>query len=248
MEFIDKHNVTNASNFKSLVDGYIAHGKVQYKELSENEKDSLKTILRNEQSCYCAFCMQKLEKGTVEHVIPQGISRMDFGKALHKGNFYPTFIHQSTFNAASTPRIYYPHTLAYGNVVCSCNSCNSKKWDELIAPTFFNNPTNVSYKTDGIAVFPASALSANLKSYLNESLFRRWRSLWCAVKQLGIDKAQIESMNKMSDRKKMIESSIKIMPPSAARDFRDYKYKFLSDKQWSLFVSYSWFWDYYSTI
>lgn len=245
MEFIDKHNEANASNFNTLVDGYIDQGKVRYKDLSENEKDSLKTILRNEQSCYCAFCMQKLKKGTVDHVIPQGITRMDFGKALHKGNFYPPFIHQSTFHVASTPCLYYPHTLAYGNVVCTCSPCNSQKWDELIEPTFFNNPTNVRYKEDGIAVFPIKALSTNLKSYLNESLFRRWRSLWCAVKHLGIDKAQIESMDKMSDRKKLIDDSVKVMPPTAAREFSKDKYKFLSDSQWSNFVSYSWFWDYY---
>lgn len=245
MEYIDKHDILRINAFNALVDSFIAQGIFHYKDLDNGQRNQIRDILRFEQNSLCAYCMQKDVVGSVEHVVAQHISRQDFGRAIHRGVFSPLFIHQGTFVYSSLPILYYPHTLAYGNLVYSCENCNSKRDRDIIHPIFFNNPTNVSYKEDGKANFPKDALSIEMKSYLNEDVFKRCRAFWSAVKLSGRTIADVVSLSRITDKRKFLLDIIPQMPKNMQSIFSNEISYFCSKSKWKLLVSYEWFWGYY---
>ena len=245
MEYIDKHDVPRINAFNALVDSFIAQGLFHYKDLDNGQRNQIRGILRFEQNSFCAYCMQKDIVGSVEHVVAQHISHQDFGRAIHRGNFFPQFIYQGNF-AYSTGSIQnYPHTLAYGNLVYSCKTCNSKRDRDIIHPNFFDNPTNVSYKEDGKANFPKDALSIEMKSYLNEDVFKRCRAFWSAVKLSGRTVADVVSLSRKTDKRKFLLDVIPQMPGYMQSIFLNNTLSFCSDAKWKLLMSYEWFWGYY---
>ena len=245
MEYINKHDVQRISSFGALVDTFIAQGVYHYKDLDEVQRNRIRDILRSEQNSLCAYCMQKDATGSVEHVIAQHISRQDFGRAIHHGNFYPHFIHQSTFVYSAFPIQYYPHTIAYGNLVYSCKGCNNKKDRDIIHPDFFDNPTGISYDTSGKVIFPVKSFSIGIKCYLNEDVFKRCRAFWAAVKLSDKTIADVTSLSKKTDKRKFLEVIIPQMPRSMQSIFSSNILSFCTDAKWKLLVSYEWFWGYY---
>ena len=242
MEYINKHDEIRIKDFNALIDSFIAQGLFHYKDLDNSQRNQIREFLRIEQNSFCAYCMQKDMVGSVEHVIAQHISKQDFGRAIRCGNFFPQFIYQKNFAYSSGTIQYYPHTLAYGNLVYSCTYCNQKKGREIIHPNFFNYPTDVFYKVDGKAVFPKDSLSLEMKSYLNEDVFRRCRIFWSAVKKTGKTIADVKSLSKKKDRRKLLQTIIPQMPQYMQSIFSGEISNFCSDVQWKLLVSYEWFW------
>lgn len=245
MEYIDKHITANSRRFEATVDGFIAGGKIHYKDLDANERGLIRGQIASEQQGHCAFCMQNVaQEGTSEHVIPQYITLQDFKKAYRLGRYYPEFIHQSTFNAALQPRCY-PHTLAYGNIVLACAQCNQKKGTDVIVPTFYNNPTGVSYRPDGTAVFPQGALTVNICSMLNYRVYCNIRALWRTMKVSGISVCQVLSVGSMRGRRELLKAVSPNMKGELARQYSAREIDFIKDAFWRLFVSFDWFWGYY---
>lgn len=245
MEYIDKHQNTNISRFNALIDGFIAQGKTHYKNLDAADRSAVRALLMGEQSNRCAFCMEAQRGGgTVEHVIPQGISLGDFANAYRQGNYYPQFVHQNSYTR-SPQAGSYPHTLAYGNVVIACSSCNAKKWERVIKPSFFDNPPNVSYGEDGVAVFQPDDLDAILKTYLNERIFRKNRALWCAIKRSGLTVQQVSACVSPSSRLRLLSS----IEPQMSRPLRELYNKdpksFIKPNSWKSLLCFDWFWGYY---
>lgn len=245
MEYIDKHDVLRINAFNALVDTFITRGIFHYKDLNGIQRAQIRDFLRNEQNSLCAYCMQKDLGGSVEHVIAQYISRQDFGRAIHCGNFFPQFIHQGSFVYSSLPIQYYPHTLAYGNLVYSCESCNSKRDRDIIHPNYFDNPTGVSYGVDGKVYFSKDLRSIEMKSYLNEDAFRVCRTFWAAVKLSGKTIADVASLSKITDKRKFLMAVIPQMPRFMQNIFSNGILYFCSKAKWELLVSYEWFWGYY---
>lgn len=245
MEYIDKHQTANIKRFNAYIDGLIAQGKTHYKGLEDAERNSLKAFLSGEQSHRCAYCMQTQNGGgTVEHVIPQGIKLPNFAAAYRKGNYYPQFFHQKMY-ARSPQTGVYPHTLAYGNVVMACGSCNSHKWEQVIKPTFFESPITVSYNDDGIAVFQPDDLEPNLKAYLNGSTFVRYRSLWRAIKRGGYSLAQVNACGTPGSRRSLLDTVVPHMSRDLQTLYNGNPYRLINDKSWGRLLSFDWFWGYY---
>ena len=245
MEYIDKNRQPLVSSFNAMIDGFIANGKVHYKELDDGERNQIKEALSAEQHSHCAFCMQRPQQGgTVEHVIPQSITQQNFPAALRKGKFRNDFVHQRGFNATFQPRMY-PHTLAYGNVVMSCSNCNGKKSNDLLFPSFFDNPTNIGYKKDGEAVFPATSLNTNMKAHLNGYTFVKYRALWYALKQAGFSVADVCACSRKTARLAMLTSAEPFMEGYLKNKYQQNKKDFLFDYSWKMMLSFDWFWGVY---
>ena len=245
MKYIDKNQQPQVNAFNAMIDSFIAHGKVHYRSLDDGERNQIKIVLSAEQQSHCAFCMQRPQQGgTVEHVIPQGITQRNYPAALRKGDYRNDFIHQSSFNVAYQPR-QYPHTLAYGNLVLSCNSCNAQKWDEVISPTFFNDPTGVSYLEDGRVQFPTNALSLNLRTYLNGQTFTKYRALWQAIKQAGYGVADVYACSRITERQAMLDNAEPHMRGTLRDLYQQNKRRFLSNNSWDMMLSFDWFWSVY---
>lgn len=252
MKHVDKSQASRAEAFNRLVDGCIAQGRKHYKDLLDDERNALRAFLRNEQVFYCAYCMQRVEEGTVEHVIPQGISESEFGVALHQAPpqspFYPPFVHQKRFDPHLSPRSYYPHTLAYGNVVCACKSCNQKKGADIIVPTFFLHEPGLRYSsTNGKVTFPKGALSSELRVYLNENMFCLYRLLWCLAVDDGLRHQQMAVMKK-GERKRYLMAKRAQLPVWLARYLDDKSTWLIGDVGWTDFLCYQWFADYYLSL
>ena len=245
MEFIDKGDATRIARFNQLIDSYIFAGMTYYKALDKVQRDGIRTLLSDEQSHRCAFCMQLQTRGeTVEHVIPQGIRLQDFANAYRKGNYQPQFVHQDSYNR--TPQAgLYPHTLAYGNLVMACGACNRAKWERVIKPSFFDNPSGITYQDDGVALYGADCLEENIRAHLNGSTFTKYRALWCAIKRTRITVAQVRACNSIVARRSLLRQA----EPQMCRDLRDMynrePNRFVKNKSWDMLCSFDWFWGRY---
>jgi 5-methylcytosine-specific restriction endonuclease McrA len=245
MEYINKGVAANVVNFNQLIDSFIAAGKTHYKALDEVERNGIRTLLSGEQSHRCAFCMQLQTRGeTVEHVIPQGIKLHDFINAYRKGNFQPQFVHQDSYNR--TPQAgFYPHTLAYGNMVMACGACNHAKWDRVIKPSFFDNPPAIRYQDDGIAVYSPDDLEETMRAHLNGSTFTKFRALWSAIKRTGITVAQVRACNNIVARRNLLRQAEPQMRGDLRNMYRCEPNRFIKNKAWEMLCSFDWFWGWY---
>ena len=239
MEWIDKSSAANAGAFTGLADVWITAGKVKYSDLDEVEKNQLKAVLRTEQKGYCALCMELMAIGTNDHVVPQSVPANEFSAACRKGPFRRDFVHQRHW----TPGIhfggqakYYPHTIAYGNMVCMCQACNTKKDNGVISPTFFNRDPGVSYDEDGTANCPNGALNLNLRTHLNEREYCRVRKLWHLIKSNGKSVDDVRAISNTTDKVKLLES-IGLEKKDAMR--------LAATAQWDRLLRFAWFGTYY---
>lgn len=245
MEYIDKHDPTRIAHFNALVDVLISQGKLSYHSLNLTDIATLKSPLSAEQSHRCAYCMQiPPTGGTIDHVIPRSIPMHNFRTALRKGNYHPAFAYQQGYNPAFNPRVY-PHSLAYGNLVFACSNCNGNKDCRVITPTFFNNPTGVTYQNDGVAIFPANALDQEMRTFLNGRTFKKYRLLWCIIKQTGITMPQLLAVTSKTDRLNYLRQVVARMDPRDKANYRINVNQLALDYYWNMLMSFNWFWGYY---
>lgn len=243
MEYIDKSSAAFSSQFNSIADRLIMGGITMYKDVDIADVSEMKDVLQAEQKSFCAYCMRVLVGGTNDHVIPRSIREDRFQGAMRKGRFRTDMVHTRTWDKNIHMRDgrinYYPHDLAYGNLVLSCEECNSLKDNKVIKPIFFDNPTGVSYETSGKMIMAADALCPELRASLNEKYNIRWRYLWCKTKEAGISDVEVCNATNMMER-------IKLLKQILGRDsLSDDEQRWISNANWRIFISFRWFYSYY---
>lgn len=243
MEFIDKSSAGFSSRFNSIVNPLIMGGITIYKDVNIPDISKMNNVLQNEQKSHCAYCMRELVGGTNDHVIPRSIGVDCFQGAMRKGRFRADMVHSKTWDKGihmPAGRIsYYPHDLAYGNMVLACEECNAIKDNKVIKPIFFDNPTGVSYETNGEMTMAADALCPELRASLNEKYNIRWRCLWYKTKEAGVSDVQVCNAANKTER-------ITLLRQILGRDFLSAdQLRLINDANWRIFISFRWFYNYY---
>jgi hypothetical protein len=160
-----------------------------YNGLSDKQKygDKIIELLLSEQRDICCYCMKKIKPNetSIEHIIPQTVSEIDFDRYLIVSELRDNIIHKNQLN----PRIKlerlekYPHDIAYHNLIASCISkihCNNKRGNTFIEPFIYYNDIQdrVWYEKNG------SIGSDEFMDFLDDSLglnhnqLKYIRNLW----------------------------------------------------------------------
>lgn len=252
MQHIDKTDIAIHTAFKKVVDPYLQRGDFRYDALSTFDRLSLRSVLGDEQKWMCAYCMRVVPDclQTTDHIIPKDVSQQEYGEAknhLGQGLYRNDFIWDKMYKAYSGVFHYYPHSLAYGNLVFACDGCNANKERDLIVPSFFKNPTPVRYNDKGRVVIPKSEhFPKDLVTHLNTDTFMKYRCLWNAVKQSGLQVKDVESADNDTKRKNLLST---VQQNITWDGFRTRLMAnldgFVVDSNWKVFVSFRWFWGYY---
>lgn len=249
MKYINKNIAANLSAFNTIIDPYLEKDLYRYDNLSDSDRIALRKILESEQQCCCAYCMAylTLEKGTTDHIIPKKINAQDYNRAygLGKGLYRRDFIYEGRFTTQAVG-IYYPHTLAYGNLVFACDDCNKKKDQDLMIPIFFmtDSSNTISYTSKGLLkTSPSNAIPTGLKSWLNSDVFMLYRAMWRAAAILDISIETIQLSTEASVRHELIDTMKRQLVIPSQKHIADGSLN--SKGGWKRFLQFQWFWNYY---
>ena len=216
-----------------------------------DRKSELREILIDEQGERCCYCMRKLEKSsktTLEHLIINNIkTKVDFDNYLTK----QTILNDNVCYASDFIRDQiikyppYPHTIAYHNLVASCNGklvgnivecCNNKRGDKFIEPIvlFPNIREKIIYKKNGFAKFPEDISGDDLATMgilgLNSNMLRWIRILLIYIKENGLD------LN--GKREKIVIGALEYVSEDDYESFFNFKN---NDEYWNLLKEYDYF-------
>ncbi len=243
MKYIDKTSPVYSTQFNAISDRLISSGIIRYNEVSNSDRSSMKQILHTEQSGLCAYCMQEIPVGTNDHVIPRSIEQRRFNGLHRRSHLRSDIVHTRswsvTVHVSNNQVEFYPHDIAYGNIVLACNACNSKKDNLEINPIFFQNPTGVSYSSAGKMEMPPTAFCKELRAYLNEKANCGWRNLWYKIKKSKVTDSQILNAHSHIERMKLMCQVFGVphLPPT--------QMVLLNDTNWKILISFRWFYNYY---
>ena len=253
MQHIDKKIVARGeADFKAVVDPYLRKGLFRYDSLSAADRILLRNTLELDQGDMCAYCMKHTpeKERTNEHIIPKDIAQNNYGRAyrhLGGGLYRNDILYDKNYTPISFPN-YYPHSLAYGNIVLACDTCNSCKGDDLVRPLFFSNPVNgVSYNDKGLMVLASKdSMSTKMLSWLNENKIRQIRCFWRAVKITGLSVDDILNAHTASQRKEICEQIKQyVVESTLLRDLNQPTPRFSTLPMWKELQKYDWFWCYW---
>lgn len=253
MQHIDKKTVAKGeADFKAVVDPYLRKGLFKYDSLSAADRILLRNTLELDQGDMCAYCMKHIpvNERTSDHVIPKKIDLNGFGRAkkhLGGGMYRDDMIYDKNFTSASLP-YYYPHSLAYGNLVLACDACNFYKDNDLVRPLFFSHPVNgVMYNDKGLMVLnPTDSLPVRLLAWLNEDKVRQIRCFWRAVKLAGLSVNDIAQAQTVSQRKQICDQIKQhVTERTLLKDLNATTPKFATTNIWAEMLKYEWFWGYW---
>ena len=200
MEYIAKLNSPLATEAHELLNrflnrcdkgGFAAHDDLYALLKSDKEMDgpssnttyrSLRRLLLSENESRCCYCMRRLdeEKTTLEHVIPNKTpSQEDYNnyQPFYEEGLWQKMVFAKAFLMHPMwPGTAYPHTVAYENLLPSCDGkfakvttsechardnrvskcCNNFRGEKFVIP-FVLNAQMVSefrYKSNGMVVWP----------------------------------------------------------------------------------------------
>lgn len=200
MEYIDK--TQGASQARTLLSafltrcrngGFSPNDDLYSKMASDRDPsvpgaDTTYNILRRqllqESNCRCCYCMRTLEEGntTLEHIIPNKIvDQAEYNKyqEFYSRTDWRKIIFSKSFLANPRwPFHAFPHTIAYENLIPSCNGrfaksistdihahddrvskcCNNKRGDEFVIPFVLNKQmvNEFEYKRNGRVIWPVT--------------------------------------------------------------------------------------------
>lgn len=244
MQYIDKSSLIYSSRFNSISNRLLDTNTNSYKDVGDADRAAMKNVLRDEQNGFCAYCMQSLITGTNDHIIPRSVNVRRFPALIRQGNYRHDIVHTHSWSravhiSANGQVKYYPHDIAYGNLVLTCEECNSRKDNKEIKPIFFNNPTEVSYNADGKMKMPANAFCEEIRAYLNETANCKWRCLWYKAQNAGVTDVQICNATDKIARTKLLRQIF------GREDLTVDQFRLANDSNWNLLVSFRWFYRYF---
>ena len=199
MEFIDKNNSANIQQARKLLDGFLNrcaqsptwptdlyNAMASDKDPDDPNAETTYKLLRHqilkENQNRCSYCMRMIEEQdtTLEHIIPNKAAdqtEYDKYKQYYSNIDWQKMIFAKAFlKTPKWPFRSYPHTIAYENLIPSCNgkfakinrdpnlhvgdnrvskSCNNKRGNDFVIPFVFVKQmvSEFEYKKDGRIVW-----------------------------------------------------------------------------------------------
>lgn len=270
MQFINKYQNREKGHriIKSFIKEHWDDDCQKYVNLNYDELKRCKKfqhLLLNEQQGYCCYCMRKIPPTdvTLEHVIPRNLGgddekkKKEFKYYMQFGYLKPRRIYYSPQIPASlklhTPP--YPHSIAYENLVASCNGriydggskcqlhacCNNFRGNEKIIPLFFLPRISqiVQYEKDGALTYDEEKYGASidLLNLRHPTLFFI-RKIWARIVTKDINMSQVKSALEDEKIRQNIIDDLDI--PRADEN------KLKLDMYWKLFLEFHWFYYYFT--
>lgn len=198
MEYIDKtqgalqaYSLLDAFLTRCYNDGFSLNDDLYSKMASDRDPDVpdaattyniLRKQLLQENNCRCCYCMRNIKdvNTTLEHIIPNRISNQvrydEYQKFYSRADWQKMIFSKSFLANPRWPFRAFPHTIAYENLIPSCNGkfaknisgdihahddrvskcCNNKRGDEFVIPFVLNQQmvNEFEYKRNGYLIWP----------------------------------------------------------------------------------------------
>jgi hypothetical protein len=206
--------------------------------------------------------MRNLENGervTFEHIIPQKAKdeTRDYYKSapnLSVDEVVLTSVFSHTENASYPP---YPHTVAYNNLVASCNGtfsdgtsalcCNNRRGDLTAYPIYYfaDASSKIKYLPDGVAIsIDCDPLVSDMIDHtgLNCGMLKDIRYMWCKLHDVSED--ELARCSASAEERKKLLLSIMF---NDKKDPSNLIIKFEKDEYWAKLMNYKFFYGYYKS-
>ncbi len=207
MKYIEKNDSALEARVDAILDPILNRAKTKEQvrfnflympsiDQPKLEKVDLKNELFAQQGGQCAYCgrhlVLKSSFTTIEHVICKSDSIDVFGRYMHTGLFLNNIVYQSRF---IVPRVgvmpYYPHELAYGNLVIACETCNEERATQEIYPLFFDPKIDEIIRVGKGGVITGKDKTASklipLKDFNNREELRIYRAFWNMIGLMNVN-------------------------------------------------------------
>lgn len=271
MQYIDKSTRRAAGNqiteeylervckTEDPLDGRVRYQNIDYQGSFKPYRQRMARELLATQNGLCCYCMRKLTDGqkvTLEHIIPQSASSKAYYQGI--GELADNeIILTKQFTAAHKQSFPpYPHTVAYHNLVASCDGtfpdkgmssqcCNNKRSNADAYPVFYlpDAATRLVYLVNG-KVFPANISDPKVQELINAVKLNctslvEIRGLWYRLQ--GCSDAELAACT--SDRNRRVETLASRLlttgglPGSSSDMIRKYS----KDAYWQTFMLYDYF-------
>lgn len=265
MQFISKFNNRKKGHHivKCFIKGCWDRDINQYSNLNYEELKRCKKfryLLLKEQQGFCCYCMREISRNelTLEHVMPHHIGK---NKQKEEFKYYKQYgqIKRVYYcsDIPSSPKLRippYPHSIAYENLVASCNGklykdgkknhlhqcCNNYRGNNKIIPLFFlpRIADIIQYETDGTLTYCERFDSSVKLLNLNHSTLIFIRKIWARIVLHNIKINQIKAAIKDDNLRIDIIDDIDIELPE--------RNTLKIDLYWNLLLEFYWFYNYFT--
>ena len=263
MEFIDKNQSANREEAHEVIDAFLKEVDAKpglYMRFADPlpngtfPKKQMFALLMREQ-CRCCYCMRRLQTNglhlSIEHVIPQHAQIDELEKYFAYGSTLDKALvqHEDDFLKGDKHTPPYPHTVAYENLVLSCDgvypnsneaqSCNTKRGSEFVPPVAFIREIhdNVEYYKNGDVrylgkeegMFPMVTILG-----LDVPILKAIRRIWAYILKHGIDVSNCVPEDVVFDIWKDVVGQV-------SQQESDVLLLFDRDNFWALLLQYDYF-------
>lgn len=265
MRYIDKN--ANSAEGDHITDDYLENeckmtdpltGDIRYMNIdysgsftSEGYKDRMLELGMVSQSRFCCYCLRKIGKkqsATLEHIIPQKASEtVDFDNfnELSKTEITLTLDFTTAHNQGRPP---YPHTVAWNNLVVSCDGhfpldnnvsshcCNNARSSDFAPPVYYlkDIESRIVFMQNGTMMTADDDVKATIRAAkLNCQSLKEIRRLWYLLRNTSY-RDIVRCLYDRNLRNKILYS---VFCMESIADIH-FIYKYQRDEYWQVFMKY----------
>lgn len=224
-------------------------------------------LLASRQGGRCCYCMRKLGKSNIEHVIPRNMDaateREQFANytscvplladSVELAKDFARRQFSSKTEIAHTPKM--PHSIALTNLLVSCNGkfdevsdgccCNGLRGNEYLTPLMLMPAARTRVRYDGksgaMSVYPEEPSWKKTVDTLNDDTYKEIRRLWHSIAKSDADTSGMGGFD-IKSRILFIKGILDIYNfEDAPEEYRKYAW---NDSYWQLLTDFSWFGSY----
>lgn len=269
MRYIDKR--ANEEEGNLITDGYLENecktadqltGEVRYQNIdyagsfsTGGYKKQMLELGMVSQQRYCCYCLRKIGKSksaTLEHIIPQkSASTQGYDRFTELYNRQVMLTSEFTY-AENQTRPPYPHTVAWNNLVVSCDGrfpidnqvsshcCNNARSSEYAPPVYYlpDLESRLVYMQDGtlqpLVGNRQDEIRATIGSAkLNCQALKEIRRLWYLLRNCPYK----EIVSCLYDRNLRMKTLYSVLPMKDSTEV-NMVFKYLKDEYWRTFMEY----------
>lgn len=269
MRYIDK-NAKRAEG-RNITDKYLVNecrtidpvtGNIRYMNVDysgsftnrgyKNKLLELGMTLQNKFCCYCLREIGKKQSATLEHIIPQSSATADGYNRYNELSEHEIILTSDFVSAHNQSCPPYPHTVAWNNLVVSCNGCfpldnnvsshccNNARSSDFAPPVYYlrDIESRIVFMQDGTMMAGNGDLHDDVQSTinaakLNYSALKEIRRLWYLLR----NHPYREIVKCSKDRNLRIQTLCSISSMENLADIR-FVYKYQKDEYWEVFMKY----------